>query len=261
MTLSTMRTANKTRNSKTSKNKALKLKRKPASVLTIVEKGSVKRRKKSTLKKSLPGRLTRSQAAKDKIEVTPETPIKKEIEEIKIEDFDVSSDDDKSTATSTATSPTVAKGPKRAKTPKRGRRKRIIPAFLHRIKTKAITKSEDDDEDEENSQPEDNCEPRCTVPGCDSRGHLSGKFPSHFTNSTCPLFHNLTPEDCEERYLKRSKRREDRTRETKQKLRKTPTKEEKSNQLMAQRKKEMQVVLSNSLSPKEKKPTKPKTSR
>lgn len=44
---------------------------------------------------------------------------------------------------------------------------------------------------------------RCPVDGCDSEGHLSGKFKTHFTQKTCPVFHNLTPKECEERYLNR----------------------------------------------------------
>lgn len=48
---------------------------------------------------------------------------------------------------------------------------------------------------------------RCPVEGCNSEGHLSGKFESHFTQTTCPKFHNLTPKECEERYLNRRRGR------------------------------------------------------
>lgn len=44
---------------------------------------------------------------------------------------------------------------------------------------------------------------RCPVDNCDSEGHLSGKFTSHFTQSTCPIYHNLTPKECKERYKNR----------------------------------------------------------
>lgn len=44
---------------------------------------------------------------------------------------------------------------------------------------------------------------RCPVEGCNSEGHLSGKYESHFTQTTCPIFHNLTPDECEERYRSR----------------------------------------------------------
>lgn len=48
---------------------------------------------------------------------------------------------------------------------------------------------------------------RCPVEGCNSDGHLSGKFESHFTQTTCPVYHNLTPKECEERYLSRRRGR------------------------------------------------------
>lgn len=47
---------------------------------------------------------------------------------------------------------------------------------------------------------------KCVVPGCDSKGNLSGKHESHFTTATCPLFHNMTDENCQQRYLRRSRR-------------------------------------------------------
>lgn len=31
---------------------------------------------------------------------------------------------------------------------------------------------------------------------CESRGHLSGKFDTHFTLEACPIYHNTTPEAC-----------------------------------------------------------------
>ena len=37
---------------------------------------------------------------------------------------------------------------------------------------------------------------QCPVVGCDSRGHLMGKFERHFTLAACPIYHNLTPEQC-----------------------------------------------------------------
>lgn len=48
---------------------------------------------------------------------------------------------------------------------------------------------------------------RCPVEGCNSEGHLSGKFDSHFTQTTCPVYHNLTPKECEQRYLNRQRGR------------------------------------------------------
>nr|NP_001071919.1 zinc finger protein [Ciona intestinalis]BAE93314.1 zinc finger protein [Ciona intestinalis] len=37
---------------------------------------------------------------------------------------------------------------------------------------------------------------QCPVSGCDSRGHLMGRFERHFTLAACPIYHNLTPERC-----------------------------------------------------------------
>ena len=48
---------------------------------------------------------------------------------------------------------------------------------------------------------------RCPVEGCNSEGHLSGKFESHFTQTTCPIYHNSTPNECEQRYLNRQRGR------------------------------------------------------
>jgi len=39
----------------------------------------------------------------------------------------------------------------------------------------------------------------CPVPGCDSRGHLSGKLDRHFTHDACPLYHNTSQQECRER--------------------------------------------------------------
>lgn len=37
---------------------------------------------------------------------------------------------------------------------------------------------------------------QCPTPNCDSRGHLTGRFLRHFTVAACPVYHNLTPENC-----------------------------------------------------------------
>lgn len=40
-------------------------------------------------------------------------------------------------------------------------------------------------------------ERECPLAGsCDSQGHFSGKFDTHFTLEACPLYHNITPEAC-----------------------------------------------------------------
>lgn len=53
-------------------------------------------------------------------------------------------------------------------------------------------------------------EPTCPVPGCSSEGHLSGRFPTHFTVAACPLYHNTTPTACENMYKIRMQRRVER---------------------------------------------------
>ncbi|XP_059176526.1 histone acetyltransferase KAT7-like isoform X2 [Physella acuta] len=50
----------------------------------------------------------------------------------------------------------------------------------------------------------------CPLPGCDSKGHLSGRHESHRTLTSCPLFHNTTAEECKNRYENRLKNVEDR---------------------------------------------------
>lgn len=45
---------------------------------------------------------------------------------------------------------------------------------------------------------------------CESHGHLSGKFHTHFTLEACPLYHNTTPQACVEFFKDRKKREDDR---------------------------------------------------
>lgn len=51
---------------------------------------------------------------------------------------------------------------------------------------------------------------KCPLPGCDSKGHLTGKHDSHRTLTGCPLYHNTTAEECKERFDERQKSTEDR---------------------------------------------------
>ncbi|KAH3707378.1 histone acetyltransferase KAT7-like [Dreissena polymorpha] len=51
---------------------------------------------------------------------------------------------------------------------------------------------------------------KCPLPGCDSKGHLTGKHDSHRTLSACPLYHNTTAEACKERHDERQKITEER---------------------------------------------------
>lgn len=50
----------------------------------------------------------------------------------------------------------------------------------------------------------------CPLPGCDSRGHLSGRHESHRTLTACPLYHNTTAEECKRRHDSRLKTSNDR---------------------------------------------------
>jgi len=45
----------------------------------------------------------------------------------------------------------------------------------------------------------------CNVPGCDSQGNLNGVDETHYTFSNCPLYHNMTFEQCQELHKKRNK--------------------------------------------------------
>lgn len=45
----------------------------------------------------------------------------------------------------------------------------------------------------------------CIVPGCDSQGNLNGLDETHYTVSNCPLYHNMSFDQCEQLYQKRSK--------------------------------------------------------
>ncbi|XP_076250022.1 lysine acetyltransferase chameau isoform X2 [Rhynchophorus ferrugineus] len=50
----------------------------------------------------------------------------------------------------------------------------------------------------------------CPLEGCDSLGHLSGKFDKHFTLEACPAYHNFTIAQCKAELIERKKRDENR---------------------------------------------------
>lgn len=51
-------------------------------------------------------------------------------------------------------------------------------------------------------------ERKCPMEGCNSMGHLSGKFDKHFTLEACPAYHNTNIEKCKIELEERSKREE-----------------------------------------------------
>ncbi|CAH2302619.1 histone acetyltransferase KAT7 isoform X1 [Pelobates cultripes] len=51
---------------------------------------------------------------------------------------------------------------------------------------------------------------KCPTPGCNSLGHLTGKHERHFSISGCPLYHNLSADECKVRAQSRDKQVEDR---------------------------------------------------
>ncbi|CAG9760562.1 unnamed protein product [Ceutorhynchus assimilis] len=50
----------------------------------------------------------------------------------------------------------------------------------------------------------------CPLEGCDSIGHLSGKFEKHFTLEGCPMYHNITVSKCKSELSERKKREDSR---------------------------------------------------
>uniref|UniRef100_A0A671KSV2 Histone acetyltransferase n=1 Tax=Sinocyclocheilus anshuiensis TaxID=1608454 RepID=A0A671KSV2_9TELE len=46
---------------------------------------------------------------------------------------------------------------------------------------------------------------KCPTPGCNSLGHLTGKHERHFSISGCPLYHNLSADECKVKASSRDK--------------------------------------------------------
>ncbi|XP_054154223.1 histone acetyltransferase KAT7-like [Oppia nitens] len=102
---------------------------------------------------------------------------------------------------------------------------------------------------------------RCCVPDCDSTGHLSGKFDVHSSQNMCPVYHNVTPDDCRQRYGRRQQRRQKqrndgfgtdesgKRRELRQKAVSPTNKEDKLTVLLESRRKDLQKELLSANSP------------
>ncbi|XP_029013937.1 histone acetyltransferase KAT7-like isoform X3 [Betta splendens] len=52
---------------------------------------------------------------------------------------------------------------------------------------------------------------KCPTPGCNSLGHLTGRHERHFSISGCPLYHNLSADECKGKVSTRDKQAEERT--------------------------------------------------
>uniref|UniRef100_A0A7N6AF29 Histone acetyltransferase n=1 Tax=Anabas testudineus TaxID=64144 RepID=A0A7N6AF29_ANATE len=50
---------------------------------------------------------------------------------------------------------------------------------------------------------------KCPTPGCNSLGHLTGKHERHFAVSGCPLYHNLSADECKVKAISREKHEEE----------------------------------------------------
>uniref|UniRef100_A0A673VV19 Histone acetyltransferase n=1 Tax=Salmo trutta TaxID=8032 RepID=A0A673VV19_SALTR len=50
---------------------------------------------------------------------------------------------------------------------------------------------------------------KCPTPGCNSLGHLTGKHERHFAVSGCPLYHNLSADECKVKATTREKHEEE----------------------------------------------------
>ncbi|XP_061557296.1 histone acetyltransferase KAT7-like [Phycodurus eques] len=52
---------------------------------------------------------------------------------------------------------------------------------------------------------------KCPTPGCNSLGHLTGRHERHFSISGCPLYHNLSNDECKGKTPTREKQTDERT--------------------------------------------------
>lgn len=63
----------------------------------------------------------------------------------------------------------------------------------------------------------------CPLEGCDSNGHLSGKYDKHFTLEACPIYHNLCIAETKQNLIERKKRSDERSKALKELDPKKPT--------------------------------------
>ncbi len=76
-----------------------------------------------------------------------------------------------------------------------------------------ISKKSDSKRTQEKEAP---IERLCPLEGCDSMGHLSGKYEKHFTIEACPKYHNLSNSDTKMNLEERLKREEERNKAVQQ---------------------------------------------
>uniref|UniRef100_A0A8C1P313 Histone acetyltransferase n=1 Tax=Cyprinus carpio TaxID=7962 RepID=A0A8C1P313_CYPCA len=67
---------------------------------------------------------------------------------------------------------------------------------------------------------------KCPTPGCNSLGHLTGKHERHFSISGCPLYHNLSADECKAQ-TERQLRYKEKVTEMRRKRNSVPLKEQK----------------------------------
>lgn len=76
------------------------------------------------------------------------------------------------------------------------------------IVTKGKTKNNKRNEGKSKKCDQTIVERKCPLEGCDSMGHFSGKFDKHFTLEACPVYHNMTIQQCKHELVERRKREE-----------------------------------------------------
>ncbi|KAK6185283.1 hypothetical protein SNE40_007551 [Patella caerulea] len=109
--------------------------------------------------------------------------------------------------------------PKKRANTRASDRENLVQAASNNIIT-TNTQNDDDNIDhldwalnEKRSIPQTNYDEssaRCPLPGCDSKGHLSGRHDRHRTLTSCPLYHNTTADECRKKFDDRQNKMEER---------------------------------------------------